>query len=52
MSFSRMCDFQEIDGPRLLALTKEQIANLMGMKVGPSLRIHNLVQSLVRLASE
>lgn len=35
-----------IDGRLFLQLTKEQIANLTGMKVGPSLKIHDLIQAL------
>ena len=37
---------QGIDGRLFLQLTKEQIANLTGMKVGPSLKIHDLIQAL------
>ena len=41
-----LCVFQNIDGHALLALTKEQIVNLTGMKVGPSLKIYDLIQAL------
>ena len=37
---------QGIDGRLFLQLSKEQIANLTGMKVGPSLKIHDLIQAL------
>jgi hypothetical protein len=29
-----------------MSLSKEQIVNLTGMKVGPSLKIHDLIQAL------
>ncbi|XP_064636083.1 MBT domain-containing protein 1-like isoform X2 [Lineus longissimus] len=35
-----------IDGHKFLTLSKEQIVNLTGMKVGPSLKIFDLIQSL------
>ncbi|KAK6173380.1 hypothetical protein SNE40_016844 [Patella caerulea] len=35
-----------IDGRRFMALTKEEIVSLTGMKVGPSLRIYDLIQYL------
>ncbi|KAJ8298307.1 hypothetical protein KUTeg_024838 [Tegillarca granosa] len=41
-SFAKM----NIDGKRLLSLSKEQIANLTGMKVGTSLKIFELLQQL------
>ncbi|XP_076351874.1 scm-related gene containing four mbt domains isoform X2 [Tachypleus tridentatus] len=37
---------QKIDGKRLLSLTKDEILELIGMKVGPSLKIFDLVQQL------
>ncbi|XP_064609633.1 polycomb protein Sfmbt-like [Liolophura sinensis] len=37
-SFSK----KNIDGPKFLTLTKEQIVNLTGMEVGPSLKIYDL----------
>ena len=37
---------QGIDGASFLTLSKEQIVNLTGMKVGPSLKIHDLIQQL------
>ncbi|XP_077983794.1 uncharacterized protein LOC144438584 [Glandiceps talaboti] len=44
---------QQIDGKKLLSLTKEQICNLTGMKVGPSLKIHEHIQQLkARLAQQ
>ena len=36
----------EIDGKALLALTKDQIFGITGFKVGPSLKIFDLVQQL------
>ncbi|XP_013413115.1 MBT domain-containing protein 1 [Lingula anatina] len=41
-SFSR----KNIDGRKFTTLTKEQIVNLTGMKVGPSLKIYDLIQQL------
>ncbi|XP_067009728.2 MBT domain-containing protein 1 isoform X2 [Anabrus simplex] len=41
-SFSK----KRIDGASLLSLTKEQIIELTGMKVGPSLKIYDLIQQL------
>ena len=38
--------FQNIDGVKFLALSKEQIVNLTGMKVGPSIKIYDLIQAL------
>jgi hypothetical protein len=38
--------FQKIDGQALLTLTKDQIIDLTGMKVGPSLKIYDLIQQL------
>jgi hypothetical protein len=38
--------FQKIDGRTLLTLTKDQIIDLTGMKVGPSLKIYDLIQQL------
>lgn len=37
---------QDIDGKKFLTLTKEQIVNLTGMKVGPSLKVYDLIQML------
>ena len=37
---------QNIDGATLLTLSKEQIVSLTGMKVGPSLKIHDMIQAL------
>ncbi|XP_075224784.1 polycomb protein Sfmbt-like isoform X3 [Lycorma delicatula] len=37
---------QKIDGEALLALTKDDIVDLTGMKVGPSLKIFDLIQQL------
>ncbi|RWS02153.1 Polycomb protein Sfmbt-like protein [Dinothrombium tinctorium] len=37
---------QKIDGKKLLQLTREDILELTGMKVGPSLKIYALVQSI------
>ena len=37
---------QGIDGQQFLLLSKEQIVNLTGMKVGPSLKIHDIIQAL------
>uniref|UniRef100_T1IPJ4 FCS-type domain-containing protein n=1 Tax=Strigamia maritima TaxID=126957 RepID=T1IPJ4_STRMM len=41
-SFSK----KRIDGRKFLTLSKEQIVNLTGMKVGPSLKIYDLIQQL------
>lgn len=37
---------QKIDGKTLLKLTKDEIINFTGMKVGPSLKIFDLIQQL------
>ncbi|ELT89485.1 hypothetical protein CAPTEDRAFT_222398 [Capitella teleta] len=42
---------KSIDGPALLALSKEQIVNFIGMKMGPSLKIFDLIQALRSAAS-
>lgn len=42
---------QNIDGGRLLRLTQKEVMGLTGMKVGPSLKIHDLVQQLLALVS-
>ena len=41
-----MHNFQAINGQKFMTLTKEQIVNLTGMKVGPSLKIYDLIQQL------
>ncbi|XP_047119207.1 polycomb protein Sfmbt isoform X1 [Schistocerca piceifrons] len=41
-SFSK----QKIDGVKLLSLTKDQIIELTGLKVGPSLKIYDMIQQL------
>lgn len=38
--------FTHVDGPRLLTLTKDQIIEMLQMKVGPSLKIFDLIQQL------
>lgn len=38
--------FQKIDGKALLQLNKEDILEFTGSKVGPSLKIYDLVQQL------
>lgn len=37
---------QRVDGAQMLALTKEAIMTMTGMKVGPSLKIFDLIQQL------
>lgn len=37
---------RKIDGKTLLTLTKDQIIDLTGFKVGPSLKIYDLIQQL------
>lgn len=36
----------KIDGKRFLILTKEEVIELLGMKVGPALKIYDLIQQL------
>lgn len=43
---------KNIDGPQFLGLTKEQIVNLTGMKVGPSLKIYDIIQALKQKVSQ
>ena len=44
---------QNITGVKFMTLTKEQIVNLTGMKVGPSLKIYDLIQQLkITVASQ
>lgn len=38
--------FQNIDGKKLLNLTKGEIIQMTGNKVGPSLKIYDLIQQL------
>ena len=38
--------FQDIDGKKLLQLSRDQIVNLTGMRVGASLKISELIQKL------
>lgn len=38
--------FQNITGSQLLTMTKDEILDLTGMKVGPSLKIENLTTQL------
>ncbi len=38
--------FQEIDGESLLTLNPEMMVNLMNLKAGPALRIHNKIVEL------
>jgi hypothetical protein len=48
------CDsfnLQKIDGRRLLQLTKDDIIELLGMKVGPALKIYDLIQQLKNKAN-
>lgn len=47
--FARFCDNfskHKIDGKALLGLTKDQIMDMTGFKVGPSLKILDFVQQL------
>lgn len=37
---------KNVDGERLMQLTKDEIINLLGMKVGPALKIFDLIQQL------
>ncbi|XP_050665122.1 polycomb protein Sfmbt isoform X2 [Leptidea sinapis] len=39
-------NFAHIDGPMMLQLTKDEIIELLEMKVGPSLKIFDLIQQL------
>lgn len=41
-TFSR----NKIDGKRFLQLSKDEIITLLGMKVGPALKIYDLIQQL------
>lgn len=41
-TFSR----QKVDGQRLLDLTSDEIVKLLSMKVGPALKIYDLIQQL------
>lgn len=41
-TFSR----NKIDGRKLLELTKDEIIEMLGMKVGPALKIYDLIQQL------
>ena len=43
--------FQNIDGNKLLELTQNDVMALTGMKVGPSLKIQNLVQQLLAIVN-
>lgn len=48
------CDnfiMQNIAGSKLLTLTQNEVMGLTGMKVGPSLKIHDLVQQLLALVN-
>lgn len=36
----------KIDGKRLLHLTKDEIVEMLSMKVGPALKIYDLIQQL------
>lgn len=38
--------FQNIDGKKMLNLTKGEIIHMTGNKVGPSLKIYDLIQQL------
>jgi len=38
--------FQNVDGEKLLELTKDQIVILTGMKVGPALKILDIISQL------
>lgn len=38
--------FSQVDGRKMLELTKDQIIELLEMKVGPSLKIFDLIQQL------
>lgn len=37
---------KKVDGKRFLHLTKDEIITMLGMKVGPALKIHDLIQQL------
>lgn len=41
-TFSR----HKVDGKRLLQLTKDEIVEMLSMKVGPALKIYDLIQQL------
>ncbi|XP_045612605.2 MBT domain-containing protein 1 isoform X3 [Procambarus clarkii] len=48
------CDnfvLQNIHGSKLLTLSQNEVMGLTGMKVGPSLKIHDLVQQLLALVN-
>ena len=38
--------FQGTDGKSLLSLTKDQIMDVIGFKIGPTLKIYHLIQQL------
>ena len=40
------CPFQKVDGQRLLTLSKDQVLELSNMKVGPSVKICDLIAQL------
>ncbi|XP_047496854.1 MBT domain-containing protein 1-like [Penaeus chinensis] len=42
---------QNIHGTKLLSLTQNEVLGLTGMKVGPSVKIHDLVQQLLALVN-
>ncbi|XP_023240089.1 MBT domain-containing protein 1-like isoform X1 [Centruroides sculpturatus] len=45
-AYCQMFSQQKIDGKKFLSMTKEDIMSLTGMKVGPSLKIFDLIQQL------
>ena len=52
--YINLCDLsllQNIHGTKLLTLSQNEVMGLTGMKVGPSLKIHDLVQQLLALVN-
>jgi len=43
---------QEIDGHSLLLLTVQEIHHILGVRLGPAMKIHDLIYSLQQVVNE
>ena len=46
------CFSKEIDGHSLLLLTVQEIHHILGVKLGPAMKLHDLVYSLQQVVNE
>lgn len=44
--------FQEVDGHALLLLTVQEIHHILGVRLGPAMKIHDFIYSLQQLVND